>query len=299
MKKSAFRASMALLFVTLFFSVNVQAEEVMINDILINPAHYWNVQVTLVGEVQNVNADPAGTTRGTYTLLDDSCPNPITIRTKDLPLVGRAFSVTGLVLQDPNQANVPVIKELERVDAGEFSSSTRNLLLGLGAVLLILIIVFVVLLLKPKKNIAQQSRPEATIKPVTRPEAPKGSGGIPTVVFPMAAAPGDETQLLQNPLAELSVEGGSDKGKVFIVNKNANTIGRSGARINDIVLTDNTVSKEQASLNFDPASGRFSIVNESAKNPTKVGGVIASQRVLLNGGELIEMGKTALRFKKL
>jgi hypothetical protein len=299
MKKSAFRASMALLFVALFFSVNVQAEEVMINDILINPAHYWNVQVTLVGEVQNVNADPVGTTRGTYMLLDDSCPNPITIRTKDLPLVGRAFSITGLVLQDPNNANVPVIKELERVDAGEFSSSTRNLLLGLGAVLLILIIVFVVLLLKPKKNIAQQSRPEAAIKPGARPETPKGAGGIPTVVFPMTATPGDETQLLQNPFAELLVEGGSDKGKMFTVLKNANTIGRSGARINDIVLTDNTVSKEQATLHFDPASGRFSIVNESAKNPTKVSGVIAGQQVLLSGGELIEMGKTALRFKKL
>jgi hypothetical protein len=52
-------------------------------------------------------------------------------------------------------------------------------------------------------------------------------------------------------------------------------------------------------LHFDPASGRFFIVNESVKNPTKINGIIASQQVLLNGGELIEMGKTVLRFKIL
>jgi len=115
----------------------------------------------------------------------------------------------------------------------------------------------------------------------------------------MAAAQGGETQLLQNPIAELHVEQGSDKGRIFIVNKHDNSIGRSGARFNDIILTDNTVSKEQAALHFDPSSGRFSVVNESVKNPTKVNGVIASQRVLLSGGELIEMGKTVLRFKIL
>jgi hypothetical protein len=299
MKKNTFRSSMALLFMTLVLSIHVQAEEVSINDILINPARFWNMQVTLVGEVQNVIADPAGTTRGTYTLLDDSCPNPITIRTKDLPPVGRAFNVTGMVLQVPNNANVPLIKELERTDAAEFSTSTRNLLFGLGAVLLILIIIFVVLLLKPKKTVGSQSRSEAAVKLEAQHENHKGEGVIPTVAVPMAAAQGGETQLLQNPMAELLVEQGSDEGMVFTISKNANTIGRSGKRFNDIVLTDNTVSKEQASLNFDPDSGRFAIINESAKNTTKVNGMIASKPVLLSGGELIEMGKTTLRFKLL
>jgi hypothetical protein len=290
---------MALLFMVLVLSIPAQAKEEWINDILVNPARYWNMQVTIVGEVQNVNADPAGTTRGAYTLLDDSCPNPITIRTKDLPPVGRAFSVTGIVLQDPNNANVPVIKEMERADAGGFSTSTRNLLLGLGAILFILIIIFIVLLLKPKKSIAAQPRFEEIIRPEPRRENYKGAGAAPTIVVPTAAAQGGETQLLQNPIAELLVEQGGDKGRIFTVSKNANSIGRSGTRFNDIVLTDNTVSKEQAALHFDPASGRFSIVNESAKNPTKVNGIIASQQVSLSGGELIEMGKTVLRFKIL
>jgi hypothetical protein len=297
MKKSTFRASMVLLLMTLVLNSHAQTKDDLINDILINPARYWNMQVTVVGEVQNVNADPAGTTRGTFTLLDDSCPNTIIVRTRDLPPVGRAFRVTGLVLPYTNQAKVPVIKELERTDAAEFSASTRNLLLGLGAVLLVLIIVFVALLLKPKKSVAPRSRSEADNEPEVKHEKPKGEGPLPTVAVPMAGPQGDETQLLLNPNAELLVELGNDKGRTFTVSKNVSTIGRSGTRLNDIVLTDNTVSKEQASLHFDPVSGRFSIVNESAKNPTKVGGMVASQPVLLKGNELIEMGKTALRFK--
>lgn len=297
MKKNVYHASVALLFMVLVLSIPAQAKEEWINDILVNPSRYWNMQVTMVGEVQNVNADPAGTTRGTYTLLDDSCPNTITIRTKNLPPVGRAFSVTGMVMQDPNNANVPVIKELERADAGGLSTSTRNLLLGLGAVLFILIVIFVILLLKPKKGTTAQPRSKEIIRPEARRENYKEAA--PTIVVPMAAAQGGETQLLQNPIAELLVEQGSDKGRIFVVSKNVNSIGRSGTRFNNIVLTDNTVSKEQASLHFDPASNRFSIVNESAKNPTKVNGIIASQQVLLSGGELIEMGKTVLRFKIL
>jgi hypothetical protein len=299
MKKSTFRAGMVLLFMMSALNIHAQAKDELINDILINPARYWNMQVTVVGEVQNVTSDPAGTTRGTYTLLDDSCPNTITVRTKDLPPVGRAFRVTGLVLQLVNQANVPVIKELERTDASEFSASTRNLLLGLGAVLLILIIIFVTLLLKPKKNAAARSMSDAESEPEAKHAERKKAEILPTVAVPMPGPQGDETQLLLNPMAELLVEQGSDKGRIFTVSKNVSTIGRSGTRFNDFVLIDNTVSKEQASLHFDPVSGRFSIVNESAKNPTKVNGIVASQHVLLNGGELIEMGKTAIRFKLL
>ena len=288
---------MALLFMVLVLSIPAQAKEEWINDILVNPARYWNMQVTMVGEVQNVNADPAGTTRGTYTLLDDSCPNTITIRTKDLPPVGRAFSVTGMVLQDPNNANVPVIKELERADAGGLSTSTRNLLLGLGAVLFILIIIFVVLLLKPKKGTAAQPRSEEIIKPEARRENYKGAGSGSDHCRAHGCGPGRGDAAFAKPDCRIAGGTGERQGQNFYISKNSSTIGRSGTRLNDIVLTDNTVSKEQAALHFDPASGRFSIVNESVKNPTKVNGVIASQQVLLSGGELIEMGKTVLRFK--
>ncbi|MCX6556388.1 MAG: FHA domain-containing protein [Candidatus Aminicenantes bacterium] len=299
MKKSIFHAGIGLLFMALALSSGAQAKEDLINDILINPARYWNMQVTVVGEVQNVSADPVGTTRGTYTLLDDSCPNTITVRTKDLPPVGRAFRVTGLLLPVTDRANVPVIKESERTDASEFSAATRNLLIGLGAALVILIVIFVFLLLKPKKMAPAPSKSDAGSKPEARPENRKNEGIQPTITVPPPVPQGGETQLLLNPNAELLVEQGNDKGLVFNIKKNVSLIGRPGTRLNDIILTDNTVSKEQAALNFDPITGRYFIVNESAKNPTKVNGIIASQPVFLKGGESIEMGKTALRFKQL
>jgi hypothetical protein len=299
MNKNICRACLALLFMVLVLSVPAQAKEEWINDILVNPARFWNMQVTLIGEVQNVNANPAGTTRGTYTLLDDSCPNPIVIRTKDLPPVGRAFKVTGVVMQDPTNAAVPVIKELERADAGGFSSQTRTLLIALGALLAVLVVVFLVLLLKPKKVADAQPKPGEVIRPETRRESQKVAAPAPTIVVPRAQGQVDETQLLQNPVAELLVEQGSDRGAIFTVSKNVSTIGRSGTRFNDIVLTDLSVSKEQASLYFDPGSRRFSVANESTKNPIRVNGVTVEKKMTLNGGELIEMGKTALRFKKI
>ncbi|HSQ35764.1 MAG TPA: FHA domain-containing protein [Candidatus Binatia bacterium] len=294
MKNRAFHAGMILLLLSFIIPFAVLADDASISDILLRPAHYWNMQVTLVGEVRDVQADPIGTIRGTYTLLDDSCPNPITVRSKDLPPVGRVFRVTGTVLQVSELGNVPVLKELDRTDVNQFSEATRNLLIGLGAVLLILIVVFVVLLLKPKKNAAPSEKAGAGTA-----GADPGDGVLPTVAIPMPAEAGGETQLLQNPLAELLVEAGSDQGTVFTISKNANAIGRAGTRCNEVVLTDNTVSKEQATLFFDPGSNRFSIVNETTKNPTKVNGVIAGQQVQLSGGDMIEMGKTALRFKIL
>jgi len=171
--------------------------------------------------------------------------------------------------------------------------------IGLGAVLFILIIIFIVLLLKLKKTAASRSRSKAVLKIETGHENHKGAGAIPIGAVPMATVQGGKTQLLPNPIAELLVERGSDMGMMFTVSKNASTIGRSGARLNDIVLTDNTVSKEQASLHFDLVNVRFSITNQSGKNQTKVNGIIVDNHVFLNDGELIEMGKTALRFKKL
>ncbi len=299
MNQKVNRACLALLFMVLVLSIPAQAKEEWINDILVNPVRYWNMQVTLVGEVQNVNANPAGTTRGTYTLLDDSCPNPITIRTKDLPPVGRAFKVTGVVMQDPANAAVPVIKELERTDAGGFSTQTRNLLIALGALLAVLIVIFVVLLLKPKKNADAHPRAQEIIRPEARRENQRGAAAAPTIVVPRAPAQAAETQLLQNPIAELLVEQGGDKGTVFAVYKGTTTIGRAGTRVNDVVLTDPSVSKEQASLYFDSASERFSVVNESEKNPIRVNGVTVEKKASLKGSELIEMGKTALRFRKI
>jgi hypothetical protein len=107
---------LAVLGLVLLRPAAASAQQAWIADILANPARHVNLTVTLVGQVQDVVANPAGTTRGTYTLLDDSGPTPITVRTTDLPPVGRIFSVVGIVLQDPASiaSTVPVLKEVSR-----------------------------------------------------------------------------------------------------------------------------------------------------------------------------------------
>jgi hypothetical protein len=248
----------------------------------------------VIGQVQGVVANPPGTTRGTYTLLDDSSPNPLTIQTKDLPPVGKTFSVTGTIIQDPTQANVPLMRELRRESPG-MSSVMKYVLIGAAVVFFILIIVLIVVLTKPK------ARPAAseTLRPVGPPSGPAPDLGRTTKLPPSAAPPtGDRTQVFVSLGADIVVDKGPDKGMEFTLHKQVTTIGRPGSRKNDIEVNDDTVSKEQASIYYDAQRKEFSLANESGTNPTRLNGQpIAGPTVLANDA-LIEMGRTVLRFRK-
>jgi predicted component of type VI protein secretion system len=75
------------------------------------------------------------------------------------------------------------------------------------------------------------------------------------------------------------------------------TIGRPGARKNDIELNDDTVSKQQASIYYDNTKKQFTIKNESTTNPTMVDKNVVTESAALENGSQIEMGKTVLKFK--
>ncbi len=94
------------------------------------------------------------------------------------------------------------------------------------------------------------------------------------------------------------MEKGPDKGREFPLTKMSNAIGRAGARKNEVELADDTVSKEQATIHFDSSKKTFTIVNESATNPTKVNGAVISGQAALENNASVEMGKTLLRFRK-
>lgn len=89
------------------------AVDALVADILMNPQRYWNRAVRLTGDVQGTVANPPGTTRGTYTLLDESTSTPMTVRSADLPPVGRTFAVVGVVTPDPATGQ-PFLKETSR-----------------------------------------------------------------------------------------------------------------------------------------------------------------------------------------
>lgn len=288
---------LALVGLSLVLTASAAAQETWIIDILGNPARYWNTTVTIVGQVQAVAPNPAGTTRGVYTLLDESCPNPLTIRTNDLPPVSRNFRVTGVIIQDPAQANVPIMKELSRTSPG-MSKTTLYLLIGAGAAFVFLLIIFITLLTKPKK----QAAPEATIRPAPRPAAPAVDPSKTTRIAVPPAAPvpmgGGKTQVYVSLGADIIVDKGPDKGKEFPLHQPVTTIGRPGTRKNDIELNDETVSKEHAAIYYDNAKKEFSIANESATNPTRINGIPISGPTIIQNGALIEVGRTVLLFKK-
>jgi len=273
------------------------ADQVWINDIQLNPSRYWNTTVTVTGQVVGAVPNPVGTTRGTYTLLDESSQTPITVRTDELPPLGRSYAITGVVLQDPQTGQL-LIKELKRTAPG-MANMIKYLLIAGAALFLILLVVFLVLLMRPPKR--EPVAPAATIAAAPATAAPPVSDYKTTKLpasEPGAAPSSDETQAFMSLGAEIVVEKGPDKGKEWPLHKQVTTIGRPGTRKNDIELSDNTVSKEQASITYDSASKQFSISNQSTTNPTMVNKNVISEPVGLDEESVVEMGRTALRFRR-
>jgi len=289
---------LALIGLFLVCAAPAKAQDTWIVDILTNPARYWNTTVTVVGQVQAVAPNPAGTTRGLYTILDDSCKEVLTVRSTDLPPVSRNFRVTGVIVQNPEQTNVPMMKELSRSAPG-MSKTTLYLLIGAGAAFLFLLIVFIALLTKPKK----QAVPEATIRPAPRPMPAVDPSRTTRIAVPPpapspVAAGGGKTQVYINLGADIFVDKGPERGKEFPLHQQVTTIGRPGMRKNDIEINDETVSKEQASIFYDNAKREFSVANESTTNPTRLNGAPISGPTVIEHGAVIEMGRTVLIFRK-
>lgn len=280
--------------------VPTTSDQVWVSDIRANPARFWNTTVTVVGQVLDVTANPAGTTRGTYTLLDDSTDVPLVIRTRDLPPVGREYMVVGVVVQNPAQANEPILDELNR-DAPGMSSMMQYLLIGAAVLFGGLLIVLLVLLFRPQKAPSPAAAPRTVA--ATQPPAPAPASADQTrkvvASAPPAPAIDDATKVFMSLGAEISVEKGPDQGGVFALHKQVTSLGRPGARKNDVELSDDTVSKEQASVFFDAKTRSFTLKNESSTNPTLVNDQLVADQVALEGDAVIQMGSTTLRFRKV
>lgn len=289
MRKRAFVVCLVLGAAVLTAAAASAAEQVMINDIRANPVRYWNTTVTVKGLVQEVRSDPPGTTRGFYIISDESIVtgavnagelpyNQLYVRTNNLPPIGKEFKVTGTVINDPTRADLPILKETSRSSAG-MSAAMRILLIAAVVLFIGVVVALVLLLARPKK----------------RGEVP---GASRTAQIPYEAPEAAKTQVYVDLGASLVVEKGPDSGKDFPLTKTSATIGRAGARRNDIELSDETVSKEQATIHFNNSKKAFSVVNESGTNPTKVNGAAVSGPAPLENNATVEMGKTVLRFRK-
>jgi hypothetical protein len=297
MKKLSLCFLVSILILSCVTAAKAAADQEWIRDILERKDRYWNTEVTVVGQVVTVKADPEGTTRGTYQLRDESIKNTLTVATNDLPPVGRTFAVTGMILQAPEDASVPYLKEAKRTSPG-LSATMKLLLYGGGLLFLVLLIVFLVLLLRPRSR----GEAAATIRPGVRPGA--GEPGLDKTrkVSPAGSAvpspAPDKTQVYVSLGADLIVEKGPERGKEFSLHKQVTTIGRPGARKNDVELADDTVSKEQASIFYDNIKKTFTLRNESTTNPTLLNKNIITEAAELHNSDLIEIGKTVFKFKQ-
>ena len=291
MQKRAVFLLLVVFLSPLFLVLRLPAQNFLIIDILNNPSRFMNLNVTITGQVQSVQSNPPGSNRGTYTLSDESTPTTLTVRSNNLPVFGKTYKITGTIIQDPAQPNVPIMKELQRSSLGGSSTTTIIIVVACLA-LLVLLVVFLNILQKSKKTSLAEETIRASQRAASTPDSPK------TRMTPPAAPAPAKTQVFMRLGASIIVDEGPDKGKEFTLSQLVTMIGRPGKRKNDIELTDDTVSKEQASIRYDNTKKHFSIVNESATNPTLVNNQAISGPTVMDNGALVEMGKTVLRFKK-
>jgi pSer/pThr/pTyr-binding forkhead associated (FHA) protein len=269
------------------------AQDIFLRDIFAHPERFYNLPVTVSGTVQAVQANPVGTQRGQYTITDDSSTTALAVKTERLPKIGETYKIRGILVADPARDNVPMLKEDGRSSTG--SNSTTIILVLAGLVFLVLLVLLLRLMSKSKTG----KRGAPVIKPVSKAPA----AGSPDLAKTIRVAPGGEpvaakTQIFLNLGASIIVDKGADAGKEFPLHTLSTAIGRPGARKNDIELTDGTVSKEQASINYDNTKKEFTLVNESQTNPTRVNQVDIAVPTVITDGAVIEIGKTVLRFKK-
>lgn len=179
------------------------------------------------------------------------------------------------------------------------SSALDYGLVAAGVLLTVLLAALVWMLFGPKDRRKQRHRLPSAGPSLTPPPAKFGqTRRLPSEEpAPPSGARPVKTRLYVNLGVELVVERGPDRDKAFPLHQHLTRIGRAGARANDVELTDGTVSKEQASIRYQPTNETFTIMNESSTNPTLVNRIVVDDDVTLELDARIEMGGTTLLFR--
>ncbi|MCK5220287.1 MAG: FHA domain-containing protein [Candidatus Aminicenantes bacterium] len=108
----------------------------------------------------------------------------------------------------------------------------------------------------------------------------------------------DQPKVFNPVSALLVITNSKEKGKSFMITKEFTKIGRSGNRENDILIVDDTMSRQQATIIYDPAKDQFSLKNDSKSNPTILNKKIVSGSMILQHNDNLKMGKIRFVFKR-
>jgi hypothetical protein len=269
-------------------ALSAAVQPVYIQDLLTRPERYFNTTVTIVAQVRDIRPAAGGGAWGMYSVIDDSTSSPLLVRATKAPRVGKVYRITGTLVADAGRDNAPVLREERRTSPG--SSLSSAVLIAAGLILAALGSLGVFLWLKPGRRSGQSPR--------IRPAGEDMAKTIRIAPAPQPAAPdGAKTQVFRNLGASLVLESGPDKGREYPLHLMRTSLGRPGGRLNDIEIADATVSKEQASILYDSTTKEFTLVNESATNPTLLDGAEIAGPAVLKSGAAIAMGKVGLTFK--
>jgi hypothetical protein len=191
----------------------------------------------------------------------------------------------------------------------ESSGMSTPVMIGLVGIAALIVIAVVVMVMRPKKTVPapiSYSPPISTAAPshIRPPAPPPPTAGRTVNAAPRAMA----TQVVPPPAPkatevyfdlgmELVATDGPDRGKRFPITKPTITMGRGGARQNDITLSDGTVSREHAKIIYAAAEKTYRLINESATNPARLNGN-PIDAVVIKDGDTIQVGATILKFGK-
>ena len=278
---SWFRAALACLGVLI--AASAAGAQTAIADLRAAPERWLNREVTVVGRVTAAAPNPAGTTRGFYTLLDDTDPAGVLVRSRDLPAIGREYAVTGTWILDPG-TGAAMIDERDRRDAGgarapvaaggggESASRTGP---GIG---LVLVLAAVVGALAVAGALLLRSR-SAAPPPQGRTTAPPEREPAPAPIAPAG------------PRIDVTIEVASSEGAPRHRFRSAPiVIGRaSGA---DLSIEDPEVSRRHAEIRVE--DGRLVVVDLGSTHGTVVDGRRVERAEIRSGTE-IQLGGTRLK----
>jgi hypothetical protein len=246
-------------------------EKVNVADIKNNPKKYFNKVISCEGYVVQVIPLPNIIMQGRY-LLEDMYGDRIEVKTRDLPQLGRKFTVIGEVISE-EITNSPIIVETKRksyIIPWPFYAAA-------GTLIAILAVILILLLIPAKKEAPYEELPKAE---------------VPTKDW----IPPEVATLDYLGTVEVIDGDPADKGKKFEIVKPITIIGRGRhLQKGDIRLEAETISREHARL--IAREGTFEIINLS-KNPMLVDGKPVNSHILKNG-DIVQLAGTVLKFKLL
>lgn len=269
-----------------------------IGDVNAFVSRYWNREIVVEGQVATVQADPIGTARGTFLLIDDSDRNGIRVQSKELPAPGEVVRLTGLVIQDPQNATLALLQERHRAQLG--NPLFLYLMIASGALAAVLVGVLIYTLARRSVPVAAPAAPMWAPPAPPEPAHAGASHRRPpmddvTASFRTPPVEDDMTVTFQHWGYGLEVVEGPDQGRKVQIGVSPFYIGRPGGRSNHLELSDRTVSRSQCAIRHNGRNGHFTLEHQGGTNSTYVDGAPV-QTIHLEDGLRFRMGSTVVCF---